>query len=126
MSDAPTPAEVVPALREHPHPDAIVRLVQRAAVHASEQRNQSFASRTVAGHEQHLPALPDGLTLEELDTPFGNPVSVIGQGVATPTEANLLGTLLALSARDEAPSEEDEETLVAHMTWLAAHTPCDA
>jgi hypothetical protein len=126
MSDAPTPAEVVSALRDHPHLDALVRLVQRAAVHASEQRNQSFASRTIAGHEQHLPALPDGLTLEELDTPFGNPVNVIGQGVATPTEANLLGTLLALSARDEAPSEEDEQTLVAHMTWLAAHTPCDA
>jgi hypothetical protein len=126
MSEAPTPAEVVSALHEHPILDDLVDVVRRAAVQASERRNQSFASRTIAGHEQHLPALPDGMTLTDFDTKFGNPVSIIGQGVATPTEARLLGTLLALSAREEAPSEAEEQDFIAHVTWLAAHTPCDA
>jgi len=126
MSDAPTPAEVVSALNEHPHHEALIRLVRRAAVDASERRNQSFASRTIAGHEQHLPALPEGLVASDLDTPYGNVASVIGQGVATPNEALLLGTLLALSAREEPETDDDDQRLVTHMTWLAAHTPCDA
>jgi hypothetical protein len=126
MSAAPTPAEVVSAIDEHPHHEALIRLVKRVAVDASERRNQSFASRTIAGHEQHVPALPDGLTHADLDTPYGNVASVIGQGVATSSEALLLGTLLALSAREEPASEDEEQRLVAHFTWLAAHTPCDA
>ncbi|HEY3497261.1 MAG TPA: hypothetical protein VGK73_21335, partial [Polyangiaceae bacterium] len=52
--------------------------------------------------------------------------SILERGVATPTEALLLGALLALSAREEPESEDQEVAFVAHVTWLATHTPCDA
>jgi hypothetical protein len=126
MSDAPTPAEVVSALSEHPHLNAIVRFVRRIAMDAAERRQQNFASRTPEGRDQSAPSLPEGLTSSDLGTRFGNVAELVGHGVTTPTEALLIGVLLALSAREEAASEQEEETLVAHMTWLAAHTPCDA
>jgi hypothetical protein len=126
MQEAPTPAEVVSAMKNHPHLEAVVRFVRKAAMEAADRRQASFASRTPDGHEQPLPSLPDGLAHSDFNTRYGNVATLVGQGVTTPTEALVLGVLLALSARDEAASEQEEETLVGHMTWLAAHTPCDA
>ena len=126
MSYAPVPAEVVSAIKDHPHLEAIVRFVRRTAMDAAEHRRQNFASRTPDGRAEALPALPEGLTSSDFNTAFGNVAELIGKGVTTATEALLIGVLLALSLREEAPSVDEEQTLVAHMAWLAAHTPCDA
>jgi hypothetical protein len=126
MLEAPTPAEVVSALGNHRHLEAVVHFVRRSAMDAADRRQASFASRTPEARERSLPALPDGLAKEDFNTRYGNVAELVGHGVATPTEALVLGVLLALSAREEAASEREEETLVGHMTWLAAHTPCDA
>jgi hypothetical protein len=126
MLDAPTPAEVVSALKNHPHLEEVVRYVRRAAMDAAEHRRAVFASRTAEGHERAVPSLPDGLTRSDFDTRYGNVAHLVEHGVVTPTEALVMGVLLALSAREETTSDDEEETLVAHMTWLAAHTPCDA
>src|SRR6185369_6364884 len=100
MSDSPTPAEVVSVLDEHERRDALVALVHRAAFEAADRRRMTFASHSVAGSEHPPPVvLPDGFTPEDARTPFGNVVSVLERGVETPTEALLLGALLALSAR---------------------------
>lgn len=126
MSDAPTPAELISALNKHPLEEELVRLVKRAAVEAAEKRNQAFASRKPHGTDAVPPSLPEGLALSDFDTPFGNVAKLLAEGVGTPTEALLLGAALALAAREEGATEEQEQELVAHMTWLAAHTPCDA
>ena len=126
MSDSPSPAELVAALHEHPHRDALIALVHRAAFDAADQRRVSFASRTAPGEAPPTLSLPEGLRPEEASTPFGNVLSVLERGVETPTEALLLGTLFALSAREEPASEAAEQRFAAHAAWLAAHTPCDA
>jgi hypothetical protein len=126
MSDSPTPAEVVLALDEHPLRDELTALVRKAAFEAAEQRRTGFASHTAPG-ERHAPVvLPDGLVPEDAKTPFGNVVSVLERGVETPTEALLIGALLALSAREVPESEAVEQRFAAHAAWLAGHTPCDA
>lgn len=126
MSDSPTPAELVSALDEHAHHAALVSLVQRAASEAAEQRRVTFASRSPTGERSAPLALPDGLSMEDAATPFGNVVAVLERGVETPTEALLIGTLFALSARDEPESEDADQRFASHAAWLAAHTPCDA
>jgi hypothetical protein len=117
---------MVSKLDEHPLLAEVAELVRRAATEAAERRLVSFGSRSAPPEKEPLPPLPEGLVRSDMDTPYGNVVSVLEAGVATPTEALLLGVLLALSARDEPPDESQDLTLVAHMTWLAAHTPCDA
>ena len=126
MSDAPTPAEVISALNKHPLEDELVKLVKKAAIEAAEQRNQAFASRKPHPSDAPARSLPDGLAKSDFETQFGNVVTLLDDGVGTPTEALLLGAALALAAREEGATEEQEQELVAHMTWLAAHTPCDA
>ena len=126
MSEAPTPAELVAALDEHPHRDALVALVHGAAFEAAEQRRVSFASRAITSEGIRPLVLPEGLTPDEATTPFGNVLSVLERGVETPVEALLLGALLALSAREEPESEAAEQRFAANAAWLAAHTPCDA
>src|SRR5512138_3705080 len=121
MSDSPTPAELVSALDEHAHHAALVTLVQRAASEAAEQRRVTFASRSPTGERSAPLALPDGLSMEDAATPFGNVVAVLERGVETPTEALLIGTLFALSARDEPESEDADQRFASHAAWLAAH-----
>jgi hypothetical protein len=126
MSEVPTPAEVISALIKHPLEEDLVRLVKRAALEAAEQRNQTFASRAHGSRDRPPMSLPDGLTTSDFETPFGNVATLLAEGVGTPAEALLLGSLLALAAREEPATEDDEQRLVANMTWLSAHTPCDA
>lgn len=126
MSDSPTPAELVAALDEHPHRDALKKLVHEAAFEAAEHRRVSFASRTIPGERPPPLKLPDGLVPEDATTRFGNVLSVLERGVETPTEAALIGVLLSLSAREEPESDVAEQLFAANAAWLAAHTPCDA
>jgi len=124
LSDAPNPGDVARALRELSRLAPLAELVKAAALRAAAARRSDFASQHTVG--QSLPPLPDGLSRVDAETPYGNVVAVLERGVTTPSEGALIGTLLALSAADEPPSEADEEGFVAHLTWLAAHTPCDA
>jgi hypothetical protein len=126
MSEAPTPGELVEALAEHPHRAALIQVVRHAALDAAAARRTDFASRLHDGTTRSLTTSLEGLGPSDADTPFGNVVQILEHGVSTPTEALLLGTLLALSAREEPESEEQEVAFVAHVTWLATHTPCDA
>lgn len=127
MTDALTPDLVVAELEQHPHQRELIALVRRAALEAAKQRDASFASLPGQDRpERPAPAPPEGLGVEELNSKYGNVLDILGHGVTTPTEALLLGTLLALAAREEPPADEDELELVTDMTWLAAHTPCDA
>jgi hypothetical protein len=126
MSEAPTPGELVAALAEHPHRTALIQLVRHAALDAAAARRTDFASRLHDGTARSLTTSLEGLTPPDAETPFGNVINILEQGVSTPTEALLIGTLLALSAREEPESEDQEVAFVAHVTWLATHTPCDA
>ena len=126
MSDSPTPAEIVQALDEHSHRDALTALVRKAAFEAAEQRRMSFASRVPAGERPPPLSLPEGLVPEDALTKFGNVLSILERGVETPTEALLIGTLLALSAREEPDTLAIEQRFAANAAWLAGHTPCDA
>lgn len=126
MAEAPTPGELVEALQEHPHRQALIAIVRDAALDAAAARRSDFASRLDDGRTHPLPASANELSRASADTPFGNVLDVLEHGVTTPTEALLLGTLLAFSARDEPETEDQEVAFVAHVTWLATHTPCDA
>ncbi|HEY3493332.1 MAG TPA: hypothetical protein VGK73_01545, partial [Polyangiaceae bacterium] len=126
MSAAPTPGELVAALSEHPHLPALAKFVRHAALDAAAARQSEFASRRHDGTTWPLTTPLEGLMPADTDTAYGNVFSILERGVATPTEALLLGALLALSAREEPESEDQEVAFVAHVTWLATHTPCDA
>jgi hypothetical protein len=122
----PTPAELVEGLAAHPQRSALIAIVRQAAMEACAARRTDFASRLSDGSVRALPPLPEGFTPSDAETPYGNVLRALELGVSTPTEAMLLGTLLALSAREPAETEEQEQLFVANATWLAAHTPCDA
>jgi hypothetical protein len=122
----PTPAEMVEALALHPQSEALVRFVREAALEAAAARRLEFASRFHHPLPHPLPKLPTGLTKGDADTAYGNVVEVLERGVKEPLEGDLLGALLALSARREPDSETEEQAFVAHLVWLAAHTPVNA
>lgn len=125
MSDAPNPADIARELAEHPHLSTLTVLVRKAALGAAAARRGDFASRH-ASQGASIPPLPEGVSRADTTTPYGNVLEVLERGVASPAEGALLGTLLAMSAADEAAEEKEEEAFAAHVTWLAAHTPCDA
>jgi hypothetical protein len=125
VSDAPNPADIARELAEHPHLSALTGLVRQAALGAAAARRADFASRH-GSHAASIPPLPEGLDRADATTPYGNVLEVLERGVTSPAERELLGTLLALSARDEPEGETEEDAFAAHATWLAAHTPCDA
>ncbi len=125
-AERPTPAEMVDALALHPQSDALVRFVRGVALEAAAARRLDFASRFHSQTAHALPKLPDGLTKTDADTAYGNVVEVLERGVREPLEAELIGALLALSARAEPDSEAEEQAFVTHLVWLAAHTPVNA
>jgi hypothetical protein len=125
MSDAPNPADVARELAEHPHLSALTGLVRRAALGAAAARRSDFASRH-GSHGASVPPLPEGMTREDANTSYGNVLDVLDRGVTSPRERELLGTLLAMSATEEPEGDVEEEAFAAHVTWLAAHTTCDA
>jgi hypothetical protein len=122
----PTPTEMVEALERHPRSEALARLVHEAALEAAAARRPDFASRFHKSGPHASIGLPGGLTRSDADTAYGNVVDVLEHGVREPLEAELLGALLALSARREPDSEVEERAFVAHLVWLAAHTPVNA
>lgn len=122
----PTPVELVEGLAAHPHRAALVAIVRQAAMEACAARRTDFASRLSDGSVRPVTTVPEGFTPSDAETPYGNVLRALELGVSTPTEAMLLGTLLALSAREPAETEEQELLFVANATWLATHTPCDA
>src|SRR5262245_5791118 len=124
--ERPTPAEIVDALSRHPHCDALVGYVRGVALEAAAARRLDFASRFHAQTAHPPPKLPDGLTKSDAETAYGNVVDVLEHGVREPLEAELIGALLALSARREPDSEAEEKAFVTHLVWLAAHTPINA
>jgi hypothetical protein len=125
VSDAPNPADIARELAEHPHLSALTALVRGAALGAAAARRSDFASRHAA-RGASVPPLPQGLERADAATPYGNVLEVLERGVTSPAERELLGTLLALSAAEEPEGDTEEEAFAAHVTWLAAHTPCDA
>jgi hypothetical protein len=125
MSDAPNPADLARELAEHPHLSALTGLVRSAALAAAAARRTDFASRH-ASRGASVPPLPEGFSREDATTPFGNVLEVLERGVTSPVEGALLGTLLAMSAAHEPEGATEEEAFASHVTWLAAHTPCDA
>jgi len=122
----PTPAEMVEALARHPQSDALVRFVHAAALEAAAARRQDFASRFHKTTPHASLSLPVGLTRSDAETAYGNVLEVLENGVREPLEADLIGALLALSARREPDSEAEERAFVTHLVWLAAHTPVNA
>jgi hypothetical protein len=122
----PTPAELVEGLAAHPQRSALIAIVRQAAMEACAARRTDFASRLSDGSVRALPSLPEGFVPSDAETPYGNVIRALELGVSTPTEAMLLGTLLALSVREPAETEEQELLFAANATWLATHTPCDA
>jgi hypothetical protein len=125
VSDAPNPADIARELAEHPHLSALTTLVRKAALGAAAARRSDFASRH-ATRGASVPPLPEGLAHADATTPFGNVLDVLERGVTTVAERELIGTLLALSATEEPEGDTEEQAFAAHVTWLAAHTPCDA
>jgi hypothetical protein len=121
-----TPAEMVDALARHPQSELLVRFVREAALEAAAARRPDFASRFHGQTPHPLPKLPDGLGRSDADTAYGNVLDVLERGVRDPLEADLIGALLALSARSEPDSEAEEQAFVTHLVWLATHTPVNA
>ena len=122
-------ASLVEPLAAHPHLSALASLVRASALDATLARRADYASRprigtgpaTGPGH------IPEGLTREDAETPFGNVLTVLERGVSTLDERALLGALMALSLRLAPPSDSEAAREVGtHLVWLAAHTPCDA
>src|SRR5262245_36190515 len=104
----PTPAEMVDALSRHPQSDGLLRYVRGVALEAAAARRLDFASRFHSSGAHPVPKLPDGLTKSDAETAYGNVVDVLERGAREPLEADLIGALLALSARREPDSESEE------------------
>jgi hypothetical protein len=124
--ERPTPVEIVDALARHPQGEALAAYVRAAALEAAAARRLDFASRFHTPSQHPPPKLPDGLSKSDADTAYGNVVEVLERGARAPLEAELIGALLALSARREPDSEAEEQAFAMHLVWLAAHTPVNA
>jgi len=122
----PTPVEMVDALALHPHSEALVAFVRTAALEAAAARRLDFASRFHKPASHGSLSLPSGLSRSDAETAYGNVVDVLERGVRESLEAEMLGALLALTARREPDAEAEEQAFVTHVVWLAAHTPVNA
>jgi len=122
-------ASLIEPLLGHPHLEALASLVRASAIDASLARRADYAARERDGRGPAFGRghVPEGLTTEDADTPYGNVLSVLEQGAADEEQRALLGALLALSIKHSPPAD-DESTheFATQLVWLAAHTPCDA
>jgi hypothetical protein len=120
---------VIETLSGHPQVEALASLVRASALDATLARRADYARREQEGRGSALSRghIPEGLTAEEADTPYGNVLTVLERGVETESERELLGALFALSIKQSPPTDDAAtEELAAHLVWLATHTPCDA
>ncbi len=122
-------ASLVEPLSTHPQLLALTSLVRASAIDAAHARRADYASRERPGTGPTMGPghIPEGLTSEEAETPYGNVLTVLEQGADSEEERALLGALLALSLRQDAELDEAAAfELTCHLVWLAAHTPCNA
>ncbi|MFZ5897368.1 MAG: hypothetical protein ACOY0T_40310 [Myxococcota bacterium] len=122
-------ASLIEALSGHPHLEAIASLVRASAVDATLARRADYAARERDGRASALGRghIPEGLTEEDADTPYGNVLTILERGATDEAQRELLGALLALSIKFSPPADDDAtRELATHLVWLAAHTPCDA
>jgi hypothetical protein len=122
-------ALLVEPLLAHPSLPALTSLVRASALDAALARRADYGLRQPSGSGPATGPghIPEGLTHEEAETPYGNVLTVLELGVSSSSERALLGALLALSLRFTPPNDaEAAAELGVHLVWLAAHTPCDA
>ncbi|MGC4088284.1 MAG: hypothetical protein QM756_10360 [Polyangiaceae bacterium] len=122
-------ASLIEPLTGHAHVEALASLVRASAIDATLARRADYGARERAGRGSALGSghIPEGLTREEAETPYGNVLEVLEHGATDEEQRALLGALFALSIQHSPPSDEAAtQELAAHLVWLAAHTPCDA
>ena len=125
MPDAPSLPNAVTTLSEHPHVEALAKLVLSVAFDAAAARRSDFASRF-----HTAPPSTGGsveVTIEEANTSLGNVRAVLDRGIENANEQNLLGALLALGVSRSVPAAPEQlQAMTSNLVWLAAHTPCSA
>lgn len=121
-------SEVVDKLREAADTAALAGLVKRLALASAALRRPDLASKFHAPAAESLATIQAaGLTPEQTQTPFGNPLNALEHGPEGPAERQLLGALLAIGITTDLPEGEPErDTLAADLVWLATHTTIDA
>jgi hypothetical protein len=121
-------SEIVDKLREASDTAALAAVVRRVSLASATLRRPDLASKFHAPAAESLATLQAaGLTAEQAETPFGNPLRALEHGPDGPGERQLLGALLALGVAQELPEGEPErDALAADLVWLATHTTIDA
>lgn len=121
-------ASLIEPLLGHPRIAELASLVRASAIDATLARRTDYGRRELDGSGSLSRGhIPDGLTREDAETPFGNVLTILERGVENDGERALLGALLALSIKLAPPTDPDAVIqLTSHLVWLAAHTPCDA
>jgi hypothetical protein len=121
-------SEVVDKLRELPDIAALSGLVTRVSLASAVLRRPDLASKFHAPAAESLATLQAaGITPEQAQTPFGNPLTALEHGPEGPAERQLLGALLAIGVSKGLPEGEGErDALAADLVWLATHTSIDA
>jgi hypothetical protein len=121
-------SEVVDKLREASDTAALSGLVRRVSLASATLRRPDLASKFHAPAAESLATIQAaGITAEQAQTPFGNPLGALEHGPEGPAERQLLGALLAIGIASELPEGESErDALAADLVWLATHTTIDA
>ncbi|RYZ02483.1 MAG: hypothetical protein EOO73_31615 [Myxococcales bacterium] len=121
-------SEVVDKLRELPDIAALSGLVTRVSLASAVLRRPDLASKFHAPAAESLATLQAaGISAEQAQTPFGNPLTALEHGPEGPAERQLLGALLAIGVSKGLPEGEGgRDALAADLVWLATHTTIDA
>jgi hypothetical protein len=121
-------SEVVDKLRAVSDTPALAGLVTRAALASAVLRRPDLASKFHAPAAESLATIQaSGITAEQAQTAFGNPLNALEHGPEGPAERQLLGALLAIGVAKALPEAEGErDALAADLVWLATHTSIDA
>lgn len=121
-------SEVVDQLREIKDIAALSALVTRVSLASAVLRRPDLASKFHAPAAESLAALQASeISVEQAQTPFGNPITALEHGPDSPAERQLLGALLAIGVSKGLPEGEGErDALAADLVWLATHTTIDA
>lgn len=121
-------SEVVDKLRELPEVAVLSGLVTRVSLASAVLRRPDLASKFHAPAAESLATLQAaGISAEQAQTPFGNPLTALEHGPDGPAERQLLGALLAIGVSKGLPEGEGErDALAADLVWLATHTTINA
>jgi hypothetical protein len=126
--EADSASEVVDKLRAASDTPALSGLVTRVALASAVLRRPDLASKFHAPAAESLATIQaSGITAEQAQTAFGNPLNALEHGPEGPAERQLLGALLAIGVSKTLPEPEGErDALAADLVWLATHTSIDA